>query len=46
MVYVASNKELQIFGLTRPSRTPKRMSLMVGQAEPATTSYVPDTAPL
>jgi hypothetical protein len=46
MVYVASNKELQIFGLTRPSKTPKRMSQMVRQAEPAATSYVPDTGPL
>jgi hypothetical protein len=45
-VYVASNKELEIFGLTRPSRTPKRMSLTISQAEPAAQSYVPDAGPL
>jgi hypothetical protein len=46
MVYVASDKELQIFGLTRPSRTPKRMARMVSQAEPAAPSGVPDTGPM
>jgi hypothetical protein len=46
MVYVASNKELEIFGLTRPSKTPKRLSRMVSQAEPAAPSYVPSTGPL
>jgi len=46
LVYVASNKELEIFGLTRPSRTPKRMSLTISQAEPAAQSYVPDAGPL
>jgi hypothetical protein len=46
MVYVASNKELQIFGLTRPSKTPKRMERMVSQAEPAAPSHVPDTGPI
>ncbi len=46
MVYVASNKQLQIFGLIRPSATPKRMSLMVTQVEPAAASYVPDTGPI
>ena len=46
MVYVASNKELQIFGLTRPTRTPKRMSMLVSQAESAAPSYVPETGPL
>lgn len=46
MVYVGSNKQLQIFGLIRPSVTPKRMSLMISQAEPARPSYVPNTGPL
>jgi hypothetical protein len=46
MVYVASNKELKIFGLVRPSATPKRMSLMLTQAESARPSIVPDTGPV
>ncbi len=46
MVYVASNKELEIFGLTRPSKTPKRLSRVVSQAEPAAPSHVPDTGPM
>jgi hypothetical protein len=46
MVYVASNKQLQIFGLLRPSATPKRRALMVAQAEPAAQFYVPPTGPV
>jgi len=46
MVYVASNKQLQIFGLIRPTKSPKRMSRMIAQAEPAAASFVPETGPV
>jgi hypothetical protein len=46
MVYVASNKEVQIFGLTRPPITRKRMTQETARAVPAAKSMVPDAAPI
>jgi hypothetical protein len=46
MVYVASYKQLQIFGLIRPSRTPKRMTPMAFEPAVAPPSFAPARGPL
>jgi hypothetical protein len=46
MVYVASNRQLQIFGLTRPTRGPKRMQVLAFEPEVASPSFTPATGPL
>ncbi len=46
MVYVASDRQLQIFGLTRPSRGIKRMQVLAFEPEVAPPSFTPASGPL
>jgi hypothetical protein len=46
MVYVASNKQVQIFGLTRPAQAGNRFTPMAAAPEPAAPSFTPATGPL
>jgi hypothetical protein len=46
MVYVASYKQLQIFGLIRPTQFGKRMTQMAFDPEVTPQSFTPETGPL
>jgi hypothetical protein len=46
MVYVASYRQMQIFGLIRPSHGIKRMTPLAFEAEAAAQSFTPETGPL
>jgi hypothetical protein len=46
MVYVASNQQLQIFGLIRPSHGRKRVTEVAFEPEVAPQSFTPATGPL